>query len=362
MILSFYANENSGSSGLRLAHLKARALRCFFAAVVVAAWALVPALSRASETIRVGYFPNITHAQVLAGLANGQFQKALGDGVKIETRVFNAGPSAVEALFAGAIDLAYIGPSPSINAYVKTGGEFKIIAGSCSGGVSLIVRNAAGIKSIEDFHGKRIATPQLGNTQDMACRAWLKEHGFKTVEKGGDVRVIPVANPDQLTLFQGGDLDAAWTAEPWASRLVEQGGGRVFLREEELWKKTTGGEFITVQILVSKKFLETHQDLVKKWLGAHVAVTEWIKRHPRDGKALVNAEIGKLTGKALPGPLMDKAWKNLKVTYDPIPKSLEVYARWAFEQGYLGQEPPDLTGIYDLTLLHEVLGKTKKGR
>ena len=193
------------------------------------------ALNAQTTVIRVGAFPNITHAQPMIGKANGWFEKAMGPNVKIEWNSFNAGPSAIEALFAGAIDVTYVGPNPAINGYVRSNGEaLRIIAGATSGGAALVVRGDSGINKAEDFHGKRIASPQMGNTQDVALRAWLKSQGLKTRDKGGDVQVMPIANPDQLTLFLKKEIDAAWAPEPWASRLVHDAGGRIFLDERTL--------------------------------------------------------------------------------------------------------------------------------
>src|SRR5215469_13219339 len=191
-----------------------------------------------SVTIRVGAFPNITHAQAMAGKANGWFEKGLGPNVKIEWKTFNAGPSAMEAMFAGAIDMAYIGPNPTISGYVRSQGEaLRVVAGAASGGASLVVRNDSGINQAEDFHGKRVASQQLGNTQDVALRAWLKAHGMTPTGKGGDVQVLPMANADQLTLFVKKQLDAAWAPEPWATRLIREGNGRLFLDERTLWPR-----------------------------------------------------------------------------------------------------------------------------
>src|SRR6476619_861809 len=193
--------------------------------------------------VRVGAFPNITHPQPMVGKANGYFEKALGPQVKFDWKTFNAGPSAIEALFAGAIDMAYIGPNPTINGYVRSNGEaLRIIAGATSGGAALVVRGDSGINGPQDFHGKRIASPQQGNTQDVALRAWLKSNGLKTRDKGGDVVVMPIANPDQLTLFLKKEIDAAWAPEPWASRLVHDAGGRIFLGERTLCPR---GQYLT---------------------------------------------------------------------------------------------------------------------
>src|SRR5467141_886258 len=198
--------------------------------------------------VRVGAFPNLTHPQAMVGKANGSFAKAMGPNVTIDWKTFNAGPSAIEALFAGAIDMTYVGPNPTITGYVRSNGEvLRVIAGAASGGASLVVRNDSGIQKPEDLHGKKVASPQMGNTQDVALRAWLKTHGMKSSDKGGDVQVIPLANPDQLTLFLKKQLDAAWAPEPWPTRLVREGNARVFLDERDLWPQ---GQFVTTHLIV----------------------------------------------------------------------------------------------------------------
>lgn len=328
----------------------------------VLTWAVflvtMAASALAQTTVRVGAFPNITHAQAMVGKANGWFEKAMGSQVRIDWKSFNAGPSAIEAVFAGAIDMTYIGPNPAINGYVRSNGEaLRIVAGATSGGAALIVRNDAGIQKAEDFHGKRIGSPQMGNTQDVALRAWLKSNGIKTKDKGGDVQVIPVANPDQLTLFLKKELDAAWAPEPWASRLIREANGRLFLDERTLWPN---GQFITAHLIVSTKFLKEHPELVKKWLEAHVELTDWINGHPADAKQLLNQQISKETGKALSPEVLNDSYGRLQVTYDPLKASLFNAARSAFNAGFLGRQMPDLSNLYDLSLLNQVL--TAKGK
>ncbi len=304
-----------------------------------------------------GYFPNLTHMQAVIGIARGDFQKKLGDNVRIEPKVFNAGPSAMEAILAGSLDLTYIGPNPAINGYIKSkGAALRIIAGSASGGAALVVRNDAGIASIQDFAGKRIASPQLGNTQDVALRAWLQKNGFTLKEKGGNVEVMPVKNPDQLTLFLKKELDAAWAVEPWVTRLIGEGNGRLFLDERTLWPN---GRFTTADIVASTKLLQSRPDLAAKIVEAHVELTQWIQQNPEEAKTLFNNEPAKLTGKPLPKAVLDSAFARMDVTYDPIRSSLTASAQAAFDQGFLGKEKPELSGIYDLKALNEVL--TKKG-
>jgi sulfonate transport system substrate-binding protein len=309
--------------------------------------------------LRVGYFPNITHAQALVGRANGQFEKALGAGVQVEWKAFNAGPSAIEALFANAIDLTYVGPNPTVAGYFRSQGEaVRVIAGAASGGASLVVRQNAGIRNASDFHGKKVATPQLGNTQDVALRSWMRANGLKAREKGGDVQVIPISNPDQLTLFLKGQLDAAWAPEPWAARLVHEGGGRIFLDERDLWPDH---RFVITNLIVSPKFLKDHPDVVKGFLRTHVELTEWIDKNPAQAKQIMNQQLQKETGKPLPQEVLDDAFSRMQVTYDPIRSSLLKSTQQAFDEGFLGRTKPDLSGLYDLTLLNEVL-REKKAR
>jgi len=304
-------------------------------------------------TIRVGYFPNITHAQAVIGVADGTFARALGDAAKIDAKIFNAGPSAIEAMFAGQLDLSYIGPNPAINGYVKSKGvALRIVAGATSGGAVLVVRSDAGIASAADFRGKKIASPQIGNTQDVALRAWLLKQGFKLKEQGGDTQVIPTANPDILTLFLKKEIDAAWVPEPWGARLVREANGRIFLDERDLWDQ---GQFTTAGVIVSTKFLTEHPEVVRKWLAAHVELTQRINADPSTAKQKLNIEIERLTGKGLPAQVLDDAWSRQTVTYDPIHASLIGSADAAFKLGFLGDTPPQLDNIYDLMLLNQVL-------
>ena len=328
-------------------------------ALIVFSFALCGISQGFGQTVlRVGAFPNITHPQAMVGKANGWFEKAMGTNVKIEWKSFNAGPSAIEARFAGAIDMAYIGPNPTISGYVRSQGEaLKVISGAASGGASLVVRNNAGINKPEDFHGKRVASPQLGNTQDVALRAWLKAHGMKARDKGGDVKVLPMANPDQLTLFLKQELDAAWAPEPWATRLVQEGNGRLFLDERDLWPDR---QFVVTNLIVNTKFLREHPDLVKNWVRAHVDLTDWINGHLPRAKQLLNSQIQKETGKALPPAVIEAAFGRFEATYDPIRSSLLTSAQSAFDAGFLGRQMPDLSGLYDLNFLNHVLAE--KGR
>lgn len=329
-----------------------------FKLTTILSYAWLACLPGRAQTVRVGAFPNITHAQAMVGKANGTFEKALGAGAKIEWKTFNAGPAAIEALFAGAIDMTYIGPNPTISGYVRSNGEaLRVVAGAASGGAALVVRNDSSIQKPADFHGKKVASPQLGNTQDVALRSWMKANGLKSIDKGGDVQVIPLANPDQLTLFLKRELDAAWAPEPWATRLIREGNGRLFLDERTLWPN---GQFVCANLVVSAKFLKEHPDLVRNWLRAHVELTDWISGHLPEAKKILNQQIQKETGKALPEAVLDEAFGRLQVTYDPLRSSLLTSAKSAFDAGFLGREMPDLSNLYDLSLLNQVLSEKGK--
>ncbi len=307
--------------------------------------------------LRVGYFPNITHAQALVGRANGQFDKAVGTGVRIEWKAFHAGPSAMEAMFANAIDMTYIGPNPAVTGYVRSRGEaVRVISGAASGGASLVVRKGSGIRKISDFHGKKVATPQFGNTQDVALRAWLRANGLKAREKGGDVQVLPMNSANQLTLFLKGQLDAAWAAEPWASRLVHEGGGRIFLDERDLWPNR---EFAITTLIARPGFLQEHPDVVKNFLRAHVELTGWIVKNAAQAKQILNRQLQKDAGEPLAADVLDDAFSRMQVTCDPIRASLLQSTRQAFAEGFLGRTQPDISSLYDLRLLNQVLQEKK---
>ena len=327
-------------------------MRNFLFLSITSATFLIPRAD-AAESIRVGYFPNITHSQAIIGMENSSFKKALGENVEIRGTIFNAGPSVIEAMFAGELDLAYIGPNPAINGYVKSKGQaLRIVAGATSGGAGLVIRKDLCLGSPGEFRGRKIASPQLGNTQDVALRAWLRTNGIKIGEQGGEARVIPINNPGQLTLFLKREIDAAWTVEPWVSRLIREGNGALFLDERTLWPK---GEFVTAHVIVSASFLRKHRGLVKKWISTHVELTQWIKAHPDEAMEIINSQLKKIMGKRLPDDVLKDAFGRLSVTYDPIAGSLFQSAQSAFREGFLGKTPPDLSGIYDLSVLNEVL-------
>jgi NitT/TauT family transport system substrate-binding protein len=316
-----------------------------------------PTTSNGQLIVRLGYFPNLTHAVALVGVGRGTFQQALGSNVKLETKTFNAGPALIEALFAGDIDIGYVGPNPAINGYVKSHGEaLRIIAGASSGGALFIVRSDKHIQTPKDLANKKFATPQLGGTQDVALRYYLHQNGLQTADKGGNVQILPTDNPNILTLFKTGKIDGAWVPEPWATRLIVEGKGKAFVDERTLWP---GGKFVTTNVVVRKAFLDQHQDLVNKFLQAHVDTVEYILSNPASAKTIVNNEIKLITGKAMSSKELNLAYNNLDITYDPLSNSLMQSADRAYTLGFLGNGKPDLSGIYNLGPLNQVL--TSKG-
>lgn len=325
-------------------------------ALVAAAAALAAGCARGHapdpQEVRLGYFPNLTHAQALLGVDGGDYEKAVAP-LRLVTRVFNAGPQAMEALFAGELDLTYVGSGPAINAYARSKGRaLRVVAGAASGGAALVVRAESGIAGPRDLDGRTIATPQIGNTQDIALRAFLKEHALAPRDNGGSVRVAAIASPDILNLMRRGEIDAAWVPEPWVARLTHEAGARLLLDERQLWPD---GRFPTAVVVVSQSFLGEHPELVRRFLAAHVDVTRWIREHPAEARARVNESLERLLGKPMPPGVLDDSFSRLEVTYDPIESSLLRSAGRAFELGFLGRERPDLDGLVDSCLLDDVL-------
>lgn len=302
-----------------------------------------------ASTLRLGYFANITHALPLIGVQDGTYARELG-ATKLETQVFNAGPAAVEALFAGSLDAAYVGPNPAINAFTKSDGEaVRIVAGASSGGAQLVVRpeftTAASLK------GQTLATPQLGGTQDVALRYWLKQQGLSAPTTGqGDVVVAPQENAQTLDLFTQGKIAGAWVPEPWASRLVLEAGGTVLVDEKDLWPQ---GAFVTTHLIVATPFLQAHPETVTRLLAAERATLAAATKDPAAAKATANAALKALTGKQLSAQVLDRAWDNLTLTVDPIASTLQASAQHGVEVGTT--KKTDLSGIYDLTLLNKLL-------
>lgn len=325
------------------------ALALFAAAAVLTACAPGSAAPGATP-VRIGYFPNITHAPAIAAVAEGFFSQELGTGAEVTTSTFKAGPDAVSALFSGAVDIAYMGPSPAINAFQKSDGDaVRIVAGSTSGGASLVVR--PGVDSAADLRGRVVASPQLGNTQDVALRAWLNDQGLQAdAQGGGDVSIRPQENAQTLQTFQSGDIDAAWVPEPWATRLVQEGGGKVLVDERALWPE---GRFTTTVVVVRRQFLEEHPDLVERVLRAHMRAVDSVNADPAGAQTVVNDAIEQLTGKRLPDRVVQAAWKTMTFTPDPIAASLHKSAVDAHDAGLLDDTGVD--GIFELGPLNAVL-------
>src|SRR4051794_5177931 len=307
--------------------------------------------SGAPAELRLGYFANVTHAAALIGVQEGYIADELGEHTKLTTQVFNAGPDEVEALFAGGIDAAYIGPSPTINAYGQSNGDaIRIIAGAASGGAQLVVRN--GIASPADLKGSTLASPQLGNTQDVALRTWLTDQGLKnSVNGGGDVTIAPTPNSDVPNLFDSGQLDGAWVPEPTASLLVLEHGAHVLVNEKDLWP---GGQFVTTQLIVRTEFLQKYPDTVAALLRGHVQAVQFTQSDSEGAKQAVNAGLKSAGGKSLDAPVLDRAWGELTVTYDPIASALKQSAENGVAAGTT-EKKVDLSGIYDLRPLNSIL-------
>lgn len=289
----------------------------------------------AKTVLRVGYFPNVTHAQGVIGKTltsqqKGWFEERLGPDVEIQWFAYNAGPSAMEAIFAGSIDLTYVGPNPSLNAYIRSKGEeIRVIAGAARGGAALLVRPGSGIEQPTDFKGKKLATPQLGNTQDVAARVWLQKQGFKITQMGGDVFVLPTANPDQLSLFQQGKIDAVWTVEPWVSRIEREAGGRIFLEQKDA---------VTTILVSSVKFMKTQPELVKKFAHAHHELTAWVNAHPAEAQALVQRGLSDEVKREIKLELVVASWQRLTFTSEITLNSIESLVGDARQLGFIRSE------------------------
>jgi len=298
---------------------------------------MVAVVALSAATLRVGYFPNITHAQGVIGAqttreGHGWFEQRLGPDVTIHWFPFNAGPSAMEAIFAGSIDLAYVGPNPALNAYIKSrGAEVRVLTGAAAGGAALVVPADGRLRSAADFRGKRLATPQLGNTQDVAARVWLKRHGYRVTLTGGDVPVIPTPNADQLALFEQGKVDAVWTVEPWVSRLELEAGGRVLLEQNEA---------VTTVLVASASFLRTQPGLAQRFVAAHGELTAWVNQQPDEARAKVRAGLSAVMRREMSAALIEHAWPRLRFTVAVTREQFEELVREAQSVGFLRDAVP----------------------
>jgi len=306
-------------------------------------------------TLRLGYFPNVTHAPAIVGVEEKLFEKALGKNVTLELSTFNSGTEALTAFQAGALDASYIGPSPTITAWTKLDKGVKIVSGAASGGAYFVVNQS--INSPADLKGKVVASPQLGNTQDVALRTWLKSKGLDTdTTGGGDVQIRPQDNATTLNAFKTGELVGAWVPEPWATRLVTEGGGKILVDEADLWPQ---GQYVTTQLVVSSGFLTDHKDVVQKLVNGQVAANEFIKTNPFDAQTDVSNNIARITGKAIPGDLVIASFKNIEFTDDPIATSLVKNNKDASKiEGLTSAD--SLKGIYELKYLNQALTDAKE--
>jgi NitT/TauT family transport system substrate-binding protein len=303
-------------------------------------------------TLRMGYRPNLTDAPDLIGVANGYFTRALGSNITLKPQTFNAGPDEITAMFGGALDMAFVGPSPVINGFIKSHGEaLRVVAGDVLGGAELVVSPNAHINSASDLRGKRIATPQLGNTQDVALRVYLAAHGIHTTIQGsGDATIVNAANSTIVTLFQQGKIDAAWVPEPYASKIVDEAGGRVFLNEASLWPD---GKFPTVMLVASTSFLQAHPDVVSRFLKGLLDSIQWMNANPDKAKDAANAALLALVSKPILHNTLNDAWAHLVFSIDPDASSMTTEAQHVVQAGFAANL--NIHGIFDLRLLDKLL-------
>ena len=296
------------------------------------------------DKIRVAFFPSIGHIIPIVGLEEKIFEKELGEEKQIEIKLFDSGPQVIESIFSGSIDIAYVGPGPIINGFLKSDGkDIKILSGAASGGASFIIQPNSGLESIENFDGKRIASPQISNSQDVSLRHYLELHGLKSVEKGGTVFVLNISNPDIYTLFAKGDIDGAWVPEPWATMLVQELDGIRLFNEEKLWPNE---EFASVLLIARTEYLENNPETVQKWIESHEKTVTWINSNPNKSKSLFSNFLIDYMGKSLPTEIIDESFSNITITSDPIKNSVIIFAERADSLGYLGRAGYNLDGIF----------------
>ncbi len=294
--------------------------------------------------IRIAYFPNIGHVIPIVGIENGFFENSIGNQTKIETRVFDSGPQAIEALFANSIDVAYVGPGPAITGFLNSNNHnVKILAGAASGGASFIVHPNSEINSVSDFAGKKIAAPQIGNTQDVSLRYYLSENGLKPAERGGSVIIYNISNPDIYTLFVKGDIDGAWVAEPWATILETELGGKRLFHEEELWPNN---EFASVLLIANVDYVEKNTEVISNLLTSHYETVLWINQHPTETRIIFNDFLNSHLGQSLSDDVVDIALSNIVITGDPLSDSVYSFAERADTLGYLGRNGYNLSEIF----------------
>lgn len=304
-----------------------------------------------AKTVRVGFFPNVTHAQALIGQANGTFQKEVGEEHNIEWSKFNAGPEEIEAILSGGLDIGYIGPGPAVNGYNVSDGEIQIIAGASNAGAILVARKDADISNVKDLANKKVAIPQYGNTQDICLRGLLKDNGLSDKTKGGKVEIVQAKNPDIKTLLDEGKIDAAFVPEPWGSRLIKEVGAKVILDYNETWRE---GNYSIGLIIARKEFAEANPEIVENFLKAHIDASEFIKENDAEAKKIMNEQLYELTQKKLPEDVLDEAMKRVVITVNPEKESIKEIVELSYEAEYL-REKPDLSNLFNLQYLNKAL-------
>lgn len=308
-------------------------------------------------SLRVGYLANLTHAPAIVGLDKGLWATALGSHVKLTTQSFNAGPDEMTSLIGGGLDAAFVGPGPATNTFaVSSGDALRIVAGATSGGAGLVLRQGVTFNSATDLKGRTLATPQLGNTQDVALRAYLLAHGLKTdPQGGGDVKVAPAANATALQEFKQSQIDGAWEPEPWVTRMVVEGGGTEVLDERSLWP---GAQFATTILVVARAFLDQHPDVIRSLITAHLQALDWMANDPQAAQNLVSSSLKQLTNTTLAPAVLTTSWSHLTFTDDPIADSVKKSASDAVKVGVA--TGGSLNGIFDLRILNSILQSENK--
>ena len=311
---------------------------------IAVALASETSMKSGDNTIRVAFFPNIGHAIPIVGLERGTFEENLGNSTSIDPKLFDSGPQVIESLFANSIDIAYVGPGPAINGFLKSENhDVVILSGAASGGASFVVHPNSEINSVADFAGKRIAAPQIGNTQDVSLRNYLSENGLRPFEKGGSVVVLNIPNPDIYTLFTKGEIDAAWVPEPWATILVQELDGKRLFYEEELWPEE---KFASVLLIGRQEYIATNPEAVSKWLESHQQTASWINDNQKETRIIFNEFMQNTLGQSLSDSVIDEALANLEITTNPVDESIYTIAQRADSLGYLGRGEYSLDGIF----------------
>ena len=301
-------------------------------------------IDNSQNEIRVAFFPSILHVVPIVGMETQTFADNLDDDLEIEVKIFDSGPQVIESIFSNSVDIAYVGPGPVINGYLKSDGDdLQILAGAANGGASYVIQKNSGLELIENYSGKRVAAPQISNTQDVSLRHYLAENGLKPAEKGGDVFVLNIANPDIYTLFAKGDIDGAWVPEPWATMLVEELDGIRLFDENEFWPEN---QFSSVLLIGRSDYIEKNPEIIKKWINANEKTVQWINNHPDESKKLYNEFLKSYMGRTLPENIVEKSFSNIIITSEPLENSVHTFAERADTLGYLGRDGYTLDGLF----------------